>query len=203
VTTFIKERMITPQHFDSDFSGEVDVHHMCGATYKGQIKEGKRDGQGTMIYGNGIIYCGAFTNNHIHGEGMLTFPNGDTYNGTFKNNVLLPDVVGTYNFSDGSRLIGMPCGVASQFLKRSMDSFLIWPPRMYCPISRHISSEQHRQIIEIADEECDEEFRIRCFSNAVKMNNLDKHSRHSLSEDKAESEKYMLLSQGWWDYDQE
>ena len=196
-------QMSSPQHFASNFSGEVDVHHLCGATYKGQIKNGKRDGKGVLTYKNGITYHGNFKNNNIHGNGFLIFPNGDTFTGQFENNVLLPGHYGNYDFCDGSRLSGKPEGKMSEFLKQSLDNPQHWPLRFYCPISRHISTEQYQLLKEIDEEIIVEKRCLLRFEAAAAKN--DSHpakfanSRKWLGEREEDVKKYELLAQGWYD----
>jgi hypothetical protein len=196
-------QMSAPQRFASNFSGEVDVRHLCGATYKGQIKNGKRHGQGLLTYENGITYHGNFKDNNIHGDGILIFPNGDTFTGHFKNNVLLPEQYGDYDFSDGSRLCGKPEGKMSEFLKQSLGNPQQWPPRFYCPVSRHISTEQHALMIAINDEIITEKRCLLRFADAAAKN--DSHptkfanSRKWLGEREEDVKKYESLAQGWYD----
>ena len=53
--------------------------------YVGECKDGKRHGQGTLIYGEtGRKYVGEFKNGEQHGQGTATFPNGEIYVGGFK-----------------------------------------------------------------------------------------------------------------------
>jgi hypothetical protein len=195
--------MSAPQHFASDFSGEVNVRHLCGARYEGQIKNGKRHGQGKLTYGNDIVYHGNFSNNNIHGEGFLIFPNGDTFTGQFKNNVLIPEQYGTYDFSDGSRLLGKPEGKMSAFLKQSVDSPADqWPLRFYCPTSRHISTEQHELMVAISDEIIVEKRCLLRFADAAAKN--DRPGKFSTikwaGEREEDVKKFESLSKGWWDY---
>ena len=53
--------------------------------YKGQVKDGKPNGLGVMIYLNGWKYIGGWKNGYYHGQGSLTFSdNGRKYVGEFK-----------------------------------------------------------------------------------------------------------------------
>ena len=203
ITTRTISKMSVPQHFDPTFSGEVDVHHLCGATYKGQIKNGKRHGQGKLTYANGIAYHGNFKNNNIHGDGSLLFPNGHTFKGKFKNNVLLPEKLGTYDFSDGSRLFGKPEGKMSEFLKQSMDNPVLWPLRFYCPVSRHISTEQYQLMKEIDEEIIVEKRRLLRFEAAAAQNDSRPATtlgviKRWVGEREEDVKKYDSLAQGWY-----
>eukprot|EP00966_Prymnesium_polylepis_P328895 7384666-Prymnesium_polylepis.1 len=77
-----------------------------GATYKGELLNGKPDGQGECTYSNGTfvgqwwkgwrvrgkytftsggVYEGEFRNDKRHGRGMYDFANGEAYVGEFEN----------------------------------------------------------------------------------------------------------------------
>lgn len=53
-------------------------------TYKGNFRNGKMHGQGTMIFNNGNKYVGNFVEGHMCGKGTFTYSNGDKYTGEFK-----------------------------------------------------------------------------------------------------------------------
>ena len=52
-----------------------------GGKYEGELKDGKRHGQGTYTYSDGGKYEGEFKNGERHGQGILTSPNGKKYFG--------------------------------------------------------------------------------------------------------------------------
>ena len=56
--------------------------------YEGEIKDGKKNGDGTCKYDNGDIYKGNWKNNVREGKGILTWANGNIYNGYFKNDTI-------------------------------------------------------------------------------------------------------------------
>ena len=56
-----------------------------GAIYKGEFKDGKRHGQGTIIYPDGSEYVGQWQNNSPNGQGTLTYFYGEIYVGEFRN----------------------------------------------------------------------------------------------------------------------
>jgi hypothetical protein len=58
-----------------------------GSVYDGEIKDGKRHGQGKFTFSDGEVYIGQYDNDQ-RTQGTLTFPNGDIYQGTFKNGVI-------------------------------------------------------------------------------------------------------------------
>ncbi|MGB1597555.1 MAG: hypothetical protein ACPIOQ_32670, partial [Promethearchaeia archaeon] len=47
-----------------------------GEKYEGEVYDGMRHGQGTLIYPNGAKYEGEFYENQEHGQGMWTSPDG-------------------------------------------------------------------------------------------------------------------------------
>jgi hypothetical protein len=53
------------------------------ATYTGEFANGMFNGEGTLIYHNGMSYTGEFRNNRMHGKGRMEWPNGDTFEGEF------------------------------------------------------------------------------------------------------------------------
>ena len=74
--------------------------------YVGECKDGKRHGQGTLIYGEtGRKYVGEFKNGEQHGQGTATFPNGETYVGEFKDGFFHGK--GTITLKDGTETIGI------------------------------------------------------------------------------------------------
>ena len=56
-----------------------------GKKYEGERKDGKRNGQGTFTYpDDGRKYEGEWKDGKYHGQGTLTHPNGEKYVGEFK-----------------------------------------------------------------------------------------------------------------------
>ena len=54
--------------------------------YKGQFKEGKREGKGHLRYKDFRTYEGEFINNRLHGVGIMRSSNGDIiYEGNWIN----------------------------------------------------------------------------------------------------------------------
>lgn len=45
--------------------------HKMGAKYNGSFKDGKKDGNGTMIFANGNKYIGAWKEDKMHGVGIF------------------------------------------------------------------------------------------------------------------------------------
>ena len=52
--------------------------------YVGETLDGKRHGQGTMIWPDGVKYVGEFKENKKHGQGTQTWTNGDKYKREWK-----------------------------------------------------------------------------------------------------------------------
>lgn len=77
-----------------------DLAAYVGATYKGEMKEGRYHGQGVFTYPTGVRYEGAFDNNQFHGAGRLIFDSGAVYAAHWNHGV---EVVGSgeYKFKDG------------------------------------------------------------------------------------------------------
>ena len=55
-----------------------------GDYYNGELSEGKKNGQGNIIYANGTKYEGSFKNDFHDGFGKLIQLNGETYEGEWK-----------------------------------------------------------------------------------------------------------------------
>jgi Caspase domain/MORN repeat len=72
--------------------------------YIGEFREGKRTGRGTLTWAKSYRYVGEFLNDRRDGQGVQTDNVGSIYVGDFKNN--LPDGKGTHVFPDGSRHVG-------------------------------------------------------------------------------------------------
>ena len=52
--------------------------------YKGQVENGKPNGQGTYTYSNGDKYVGEFKDGKENGQGTYTWSNGEKYVGVLK-----------------------------------------------------------------------------------------------------------------------
>lgn len=69
-------------------SGWGEIEWPSKSYYLGNIRVGKADGQGTMLFESGVWYKGSWSNNMFNGNGMLRFPTGEYYQGGFKDNML-------------------------------------------------------------------------------------------------------------------
>ena len=52
--------------------------------YQGQVKDGKPNGLGVIIYTNGSKYVGGWENGKYQGQGTFTKPDGTKYVGSWK-----------------------------------------------------------------------------------------------------------------------
>ena len=72
--------------------------------YHGNMKDGKRNGRGTMHYADRRKYVGEWKDDKYHGYGVLTHKNRDQYEGYFVNDKY--NGQGTYYYADGDRYEG-------------------------------------------------------------------------------------------------
>jgi hypothetical protein len=99
--------------------------YVCGCHYKGEWKDGKREGNGIFemcsgesffgnffqglrqefgtFKGNGFLYKGDFKKDKFHGYGILKFPNGNSYDGMWIKHRFLK---GKFLFHDQSFYVG-------------------------------------------------------------------------------------------------
>ena len=61
--------------------GEKDTHPV----YKGEVENGKPNGQGTFTYPDGREYVGEFKSGERNGQGTETYPDGSKYIGEWRN----------------------------------------------------------------------------------------------------------------------
>ena len=88
--------------------GDKDTH----PKYQGQVKDGKPNGLGILIYPNLIIpkylsgtkYIGSWKDGKQNGQGTLSFPDGDKYEGKFKDGEYHGQ--GTWTMSNGVKYVG-------------------------------------------------------------------------------------------------
>ena len=72
--------------------------------FKGNFKNGERNGQGTLLIANGDKYEGNFKNGKYHGEGTFFFKDGHKYVGLFKEGGY--EGLGQLTFADGTKYKG-------------------------------------------------------------------------------------------------
>ena len=89
---------------DGKRHGQGTLTFSDGRKYEGEYRDDKRHGQGTETYSDGSSYEGEWKDGKRHGQGTLTKPNGDKYVGEFKDGK--QDSQGTETYSDGSSYEG-------------------------------------------------------------------------------------------------
>jgi len=72
--------------------------------YKGDTKNGKPVGTGTLTYSNGDKYLGDWKDGKENGRGTFIWSDGRKYTGVFKDGK--PEGQGTYTFADGTESLG-------------------------------------------------------------------------------------------------
>ena len=60
------------------------INYPNGDIYKGEIKDGKKHGQGTLTKDDGSKYVGEWKNGETHGLGTYIYANGDTETCNYK-----------------------------------------------------------------------------------------------------------------------
>ena len=81
--------------------GDKETH----PKYQGQVKNGKPNGLGFIIYPDGGKYVGSWKNGKMNGEGIFTYNIlGSKYVGSWKDGKY--DGQGTITFSNGDKLVG-------------------------------------------------------------------------------------------------
>ena len=75
-----------------------------GDYYNGEFSEGKKNGEGSIIYANGTKYEGSFKNDYHDGFGKLIQLNGETYEGEWKKGKINGN--GTRVHANGNKYIG-------------------------------------------------------------------------------------------------
>ncbi len=77
-----------------------DLASYVGASYAGEVKEGRYHGKGKFTYPNGVVYEGDFDNGMCHGNGRLIFvETGAVYTAKWIAGVEV-DGSGEYKFKD-------------------------------------------------------------------------------------------------------
>ena len=90
-------------------SNKIVEETYSNGIYRGCMKKGKREGQGTYFYSNGNRYEGEWKNGNKEGYGKFYWKaddryNGDRYEGEYKNDVR--EGKGTYFYASGNRYEG-------------------------------------------------------------------------------------------------
>ncbi|MCW2277585.1 copper amine oxidase N-terminal domain-containing protein [Heliophilum fasciatum] len=75
-----------------------------GTIYTGEVKNGKPDGAGNMLWPDGAEYTGEWQEGKMHGQGSMTFADGSKYIGDYKQGKR--DGTGLYKWANGDRYDG-------------------------------------------------------------------------------------------------
>ena len=71
--------------FYGEYLTDMKPHTMAnGGTYYGELKDGKRSGQGIIVYANKSIYKGNFANDLANGHGVYSYGDGLKYDGYWR-----------------------------------------------------------------------------------------------------------------------
>ncbi|MBN2611189.1 MAG: hypothetical protein JXB00_06500 [Bacteroidales bacterium] len=97
-------------HFKGDFkNGKREGRGMLtcpdGSSYEGMWANDEFNGQGTYKWADGAKYSGEWKNGVQDGYGIYFYPNGDKYTGYFKNNKFHGK--GTYTWAGGESVTGI------------------------------------------------------------------------------------------------
>ena len=80
------------------------INYDNGNRYEGEMRNGKKEGQGTYIFKSGEKYVGKWKNDTYNGKGVLTLANGEKYTGKFENGKY--EGKGTFFYLKGHKYIG-------------------------------------------------------------------------------------------------
>ena len=69
-------------------NGQSSIFFASGATYIGEMKDGKKSGKGKSVSKNNTVKEGVFENDLLNGFGKISFLDGQVYEGIFKNDTL-------------------------------------------------------------------------------------------------------------------
>ena len=82
LNTPIYETIVSTYHINQVYDLKpIYVQNCPNGTYEGDMKNGKREGQGKFIYFNGDLYEGEFKDNSKDNYGKYTYSNKDIYEG--------------------------------------------------------------------------------------------------------------------------
>jgi len=85
-------------------NGQGTLTFPDGSTFIGEYKDGLPNGQGTTNYTFGEKYVGEWKDGMKHGQGKVISPDGDKWVGEFKEGDY--HGLGTYTWSDGRKYVG-------------------------------------------------------------------------------------------------
>lgn len=88
---------------DTFEDGTYRVQFMNGL-YEGEIRDSRRNGEGSYLWNDGSKYSGEWKDDQKHGEGTFTWPCGDVYTGTYQHDKR--EGFGTKTYVNGDVYIG-------------------------------------------------------------------------------------------------
>jgi len=91
---------------DDKLNGQVNIMYANGKSYVGEFKDNKLNGQGTMTIVDGSTYVGGWKDSKRHGQGTMTWAGTDGYKyvGEFKDNKRHGQ--GTETWANGDKYVG-------------------------------------------------------------------------------------------------
>ena len=89
---------------DGKRNGRGTMHYADGRKYVGQWKDNYKHGQGTFYFADGRKYVGQWLDDKYNGQGTFYFASGARYEGEFKNGKR--NGQGTYFWTDGLKYVG-------------------------------------------------------------------------------------------------
>ena len=89
---------------DGKRNGRGTMHYADGRKYVGEWKNDKWHGKGIFYHANGAIYKGGFKDDKYHGQAIYLGNNGDKYEGEFKDGLI--NGYGIYEWANGDRYEG-------------------------------------------------------------------------------------------------
>ena len=98
-----KDRYQSVDQFVTDLCGKAEGTDQAGY-YTGYVKDGMRQGEGTIMFDNGTVAVGNWEHDRMNGKGTATASNGRKYEGEIKDNKF--DGFGTLTYEKGGKYIG-------------------------------------------------------------------------------------------------
>lgn len=126
ITKIAEDGTTTPDKSSKDYTGKAQVQYPNGDMYDGMFKDGVREGDGTMTYGeSGNKYIGQWKNNLKDGIGKMIFGANGEYTGHFKEGKR--DGEGVYKYTKTKDLYS---GSWKNGLKNGKGTFIFFSTKM-------------------------------------------------------------------------
>ena len=90
------EVLYTGEWKDNKPNGQGMMIFTDGMFYEGEFKDGQCNGQGTLTYANGDVYEGEWKDSRCNGQGTMTCASGDVYEGEWKDDYANGQGTATY-----------------------------------------------------------------------------------------------------------